>query len=91
MHPVSSVTAFLARFVREPDGDPVALAIWDALAASDRQVLELLARQSDPAARARCLTAATGAAWSTERLRRAERLALTALRRLLADRGLLLD
>jgi len=91
MQPLSSVTAFLARFAREPDGDPDAQAICDALAPSDRRVLECLAREPDPEARMRRLTAATGVAWSAERLLRSEQLALTALRRLLVARGLLLD
>lgn len=91
MRPVSSVTAFLARFGREPDGDPEAQAIWAALAPGDREVLQLLAREPELDARARRLTAATSVPWSSTRLLHTEQLALTALRRLLAVRGLLLD
>jgi hypothetical protein len=91
MCPVSSVTAFLARFGCEPDGDPEAQAICAALAPADREVLQLLAREPDPDARARRLAAAAGVAPSLARLLHTEQLALTALRRLLAARGLLLD
>ncbi|MFQ5667974.1 MAG: hypothetical protein ACE5I7_16285 [Candidatus Binatia bacterium] len=90
MQPVSSVTAFLSRCFTDPDLDsPARTILADALTATERRVLELRFHLHDPAERLRQLREETSESWSAARFDRVEELALTRLRRALAQRGLL--
>lgn len=89
MQRVSSVLAFLARYLRASDIDPEAREVLDTLSRAQRRLLELLAQIRDQHERAQRLSEEVGEVWSPERYTRAEALALSRLRQELARRDLL--
>ncbi len=86
---VSSVTAFVLRYLAPPDADPEARTIVEALSPIERRVLELLAREPSAAERRRRLADTTGEVWEAARYDRTEARALLHLQHELQQRGLL--
>jgi hypothetical protein len=86
VQPVSSVAAFVARYIEPPADDPTALEIIATLDGEAR--LALQARAVVPATRAAWLQQHSGSAWSAARLEHVDARASVALRRELQRRGL---
>jgi hypothetical protein len=86
MQKVSSVTAFLARALRDPTPDTVALL--GRFEGEDRLLLE--AQRVPREERAAWMAERTGRRWSEAALSHAEEIVLLRLRRLLLGQGLLL-
>lgn len=89
MQRVSSVMAFLLRYLAAADIDAEADAVLGTLSPTQRRVLELLAQVREEHERVQRLAQETGEAWSPERYRRAVGLALSRLGQELAQRDLL--
>ena len=87
MERVSSVSAFVARYLRSPDAP--AHDLLAALAPLERRVLELLARVPGREQRQQHLLEETGELWAAERYDRLEARALQRLEHELRRRGLL--
>ncbi len=81
MERVSSVTAFLYRYLRDPDAQ--AAEILNALDVTERHALETLLAVRDPDERRRALGEATGTVWSASRFDHVVDGALNRLQRLL--------
>ena len=86
---VSSVTAFVLRYLAPPDVDPEARTIVAVLSPIERRVLQLLANVPAAEERQRRLTEETGQTWDRPRYERAETRALLHLQHELQQRGLL--
>lgn len=89
MQRVSSVTAFVLRYLAPPDVDPEARAVVGALSPIERRVLELLAGEPSAVKRRRRLADTTGEVWEAARYDRIEARALLHLQHELQQRGLL--
>lgn len=87
MERVSSVTAFLYRYLRDPDTQ--ATEILNALDGSERRAVELLLAVRDPDERLRALGEATGTEWSASRYEHVVDRALNRLQRVLQRHHLL--
>jgi hypothetical protein len=87
MDRVSSVTAFLYRYLRNADSE--ASEILSALSDTERRTVELLVSARAPEERLRRLNEATGTVWSAARYDRVLELALNQLQQILLQRGLL--
>lgn len=85
MQPLSSVAAFVARYVGRPADDPVAAEILDALDPEARTAVE--AQRHPAAERLAWLSARSGRAWTAAWLAHVERRAFVQLRRELQQRG----
>lgn len=86
MQPVSSVAAFVARYIERPADDPVAADILAALDGEAR--LALQARSIAPSERAGWLRQHSDTEWSAAWLAHVDGRASVALRRELQRRGL---
>lgn len=86
MQPVSSVAAFVARYIEQPADDPIAAEIIATLDSEAR--LALQARSVAPATRAAWLQQHGGREWSAAWLEHVDARASVALRRELQRRGL---
>jgi hypothetical protein len=84
MECVSSVTAFLCRYLGDPDAE--AQEILNALTGAERRIIEILMTEPNSDARLRRLSEETGAIWSTARYERVVNLVLNRLRQLLQVR-----
>jgi hypothetical protein len=87
MEPVSSVTAFVLRYLGPPEIDPEAGAIVEKLHPIERRVLELLACVPGREQRRERLVEQTGEAWGPARYDRIEARALRNLGSELTRRG----
>lgn len=87
MEPVSSVTAFLYRYLRDPEAQ--AQEILNTLDGTERRAVELLISVPDRDERLCALSAATGTAWTASRYDYVVDRALSRLRRRLEQRRLL--
>lgn len=87
MERVSSVTAFLHRYLRNADSE--ASEILSALSDTERRAVALLVSAHAPEERLRSLNEATGTVWSAARYERVVELALNRLQQILQQRGLL--
>lgn len=88
MEAVSSVTAFLFRYARDPIASEVQ-QILEPLSANEQEVLRLGLGVRDPTVRVMRLAAETGEVWTPARYARVEAAALNRLRAELERRGLL--
>ena len=84
---VSSVIAFLYRYLRNADSE--AAEILSALTDTERRAVELLVSADAPEERLRNLSQTTGTVWSAARYERVVELALHRLQQILLQRGLL--
>jgi len=87
MQPVSSVTAFLARYLCGPDINPEVREVLAALDPIDRRIVEEYARTPAADERRRRLAEQTGEVWEPVQYDRAEARALSRLQRELNRRG----
>jgi len=87
MERVSSVTAFLYRYLRNADSE--AREILSVLSDTERRAVELLVSPRAPEERLRNLSEATGTVWSAARYERVVELALNRIQQILLQRGLL--
>jgi hypothetical protein len=87
MEPVSSVTAFILRYLGPPDVDREAGAIVEKLSPIERRVLELLARVPHCEERRHRLAEETGEAWEPARHSRIEARVLRNLSDEITRRG----
>lgn len=85
MEPVTSVTAFVARYVDEQTTDAEAASALAELDEEERLVLRSQTRP--PGERLSWLSAQGARVWSVDRLRHAEERAMVDLRRVLQERG----
>ena len=86
---VSSVTAFVLRYLATPETDAETRAILQALSPIERRVLELLARVPTREQRRQRLTEETNERWEAARHERVESRALLRLQSILQERRLL--
>jgi chromosome condensin MukBEF ATPase and DNA-binding subunit MukB len=89
MDRVSSVTAFLRRYLEPANIDAEAQEVLAHLSLRERRLLELLASTRQEADRLQHLTRETGEVWTVEKYRHAEGRALSRLRQELDRRSLL--
>jgi hypothetical protein len=89
MERVSSVTAFVLRYLEPREIDPEAHAIVERLSPIEHRVLELLARLHRCEERRHRLAEETGEAWDALRYERIEARALLRLQHELQQRDLL--
>jgi hypothetical protein len=89
MERVSSVTAFVLRYFEPREIDPEARAVVEQFSATERRVLELLARLPVCEERRHRLAEETGEAWDPARYERVEARALLRLQHELQLSGLL--
>ena len=86
MEPVSSVAAFVARYVESPTQDAEAEELFATL--DEEEKLALRSQERPPAARRSWIETQSGTPWSEARLRHVEERAAVHLRRILQSRGL---